>query len=250
MSDPHDDWFSNDAFWETSYSTMFPESRFDAAASELEAVLGLVGGTPTRVLDVACGPGRHAVAAARLGMAVTGVDRSAFLLRHARALAAREGAEVDWVHGDMRDHVQTPAVDVVLNLFTSFGYFDAEDENERVLQNAYRSLRAGGALVVDVAGKEVLARIFSPSTVEDAPGGLVVQRRWVTDGWSRMENEWTFVLGETTRSFRLGHWIYSGRELQRMLVEAGFTDVELFGDFQGARYGPDAARLVAVARKA
>ena len=250
MTSSTNDWFSNEAFWEASYDVMFPQARFEAAADEFAAVLDLVGGDPQSVVDVACGPGRHAVAAAQRGMDVVGVDATPFLLGKARELAAREGVDVEWVHSDMRDHVQEPAVDLVLNLFTSFGYFDDDQDNARVLRNAYESLRPGGALVVDVMGKEVLARIFRDSSVEDAPDGFVVQRRWVTEDWSRMENEWALVRDDAVRSFRLGHWIYSGRELAGMLTETGFSEVGLFGDFGGARYGPEASRLVAVARRA
>ena len=247
----HDtDWFTNDDFWETSFAYMFPDARFDAAAGELDAILALAGGTPQRVLDLACGPGRHAIAAAERGLEVIGVDRSAFLLRHARARAAEAGVEVEWVHGDMRDPVQAPPVDLVLNLFTSFGYFEDDAENARVLENAFASLGPGGTLVLDVAGKEVLARIFLPSSADELADGLVVQRRRVADDWSRMENEWTFVQGEAARSFRFRHWIYSGRELAQMLARAGFEGVRLYGDFDGAPYGPEATRLVAVARKA
>ena len=247
----HDtDWFTHDAFWEISFAHMFSDARFDAAAGELDALLALAGGTPQRVLDMACGPGRHAIAAAARGLEVVGVDRSAFLLQRARARAADVGAEVEWVLGDMRDYVQTPPADLVLNLFTSFGYFEDDAENARVLTNALASLRPGGTLVLDVAGKEVLARIFLPSSAVERADGLVVQRRRVVDDWSRMENEWTFVQGETARSFRFRHWIYSGRELAQMLTRAGFADVRLYGDFDGAPYGPEATRLVAVARKA
>jgi SAM-dependent methyltransferase len=244
------DWFTNEAFWETSFEFMFPESRFESADDELEAVGRLVGQTPRRVLDLACGPGRHAVAAAKRGLDVVGVDRSAFLLEKARAFAAREGVAVEWVHADMRDHVLEGDADLVLSLFTSFGYFEDDRENRRVLEGAYRSLRPGGSLVVDVAGKEVLARIFLPGSVEDGPNGMIVQRRRVTDDWTWMENEWTFLSDDGARSFRLGHWIYSGRELREMLVSVGFEDVALYGDFEGASYGPEASRLVAVACKA
>lgn len=249
MPTPPADWFTNEDFWEASYDVMFPAERFDAAPREWASILDLVGETPRRVLDLACGPGRHAMAAARQGLHVVGVDRSAFLLQKAQDRAVREGLEIQWVHADMREAVQTPAVDLVLNLFTSFGYFDDDSENQRVLQNAHDSLHPGGTLVVDVAGKEVLARIFSPHSVEDAPGGMIVHRRRVADDWRRMENEWVRLRDGVARSFHFGHWIYSGRELAEMLAWAGFAEVRLVGDFGGAPYGPEATRLVAIARK-
>jgi hypothetical protein len=75
------------------------------------------------------------------------------------------------------------------------------------------------------------------------------QRHQVVDKWSRIENEWTRVKDGRATSYRLTHWIYSGRELAQMLTRAGFADVSLFGSYMGEPYGLDVTRLVAVARK-
>jgi hypothetical protein len=79
--------------------------------------------------------------------------------------------------------------------------------------------------------------------------GLSIQRRKVIDDWSRMENEWIFIKDGRAETFRLRHWIYSGRELRGMLESVGFGAVEIYGDLEGMPYGPRAKRLVAVARK-
>jgi len=185
MADSNDDWFADDAFWEATYPFMFPETRFAGAGEEIDRVLALAGMTPGAggaVLDLACGPGRHSVALAARGFAVTGVDRSAFLLDRARARAAELGAAAEWVHADMRDFVRPAAFDLALCLFTSFGYFTDDADNQRVLAQVAASLRPGGRCVLDVAGKEVLARIFRPAGVRDIPDGMVVHRRTVEEG--------------------------------------------------------------------
>ena len=251
MTDSADEWFADDAFWEATYPFMFPESRFAGAADEVDRVLALTGMAPGAggaALDLACGPGRHSLALASRGFAVTGVDRSAFLLDRARARAAESDAAVEWVHADMRDFARPRAFDLALCLFTSFGYFADDAENQRVLARIAASLRPGGVCVLDVAGKEVLARIFRPADVRDVPGGMVVHRRAVEAGWSRMRNEWTLLQGARARTFRFAHWIYSGRELALMFERAGFVDVRLCGDLAGAPYGPEAGRLVVVGR--
>ncbi len=63
-----------------------------------------------------------------------------------------------------------------------------------------------------------------------------------------MEAEWLFIRDDEARRFRFRHWLYSGAELRALLAQAGFSSVELYGDFTGAEYGPDAKRLIAVAR--
>src|SRR5688500_10818501 len=108
---PHDpEWFSNEKFWAATYSAMFPEERFTAAERELDQIFLLIGGTPRTVLDLACGPGRHAIPMARRGIQVIGVDRSTYLLDKAKARAAKENVQVEWIEADMRDYVASPSV--------------------------------------------------------------------------------------------------------------------------------------------
>src|SRR3972149_3624699 len=85
-----------------------------------------------RILDLGCGWGRHAVRLAQRGYRVTGLDLSAYHLRLARAAARRAGVEVEWVRADMRDVPGRARYDAVINMFTSFGYFDSEADDQRV----------------------------------------------------------------------------------------------------------------------
>lgn len=250
MPESTPEWFADDAFWAATYPTMFPESRLAQAPTEVERVLALVGQPPMDVLDMACGPGRHCTALAQRGLRVTGVDRSAWLLDKARQRAAQLGATVEWIQQDMREFVRPEAFDLALSLFTSFGFFRDPGENQHVLENLHTSLRPGGSLVMDVAGKEILARVFTPTSAQETPGGLLVQRRQVINDWSMMRNQWILLARGRQTTFEFEHWLYSGWELKQMLGAAGFADVHLFGDLEGAPYGPAASRLVALARKA
>jgi SAM-dependent methyltransferase len=244
------DWFSDDELWETTYPVMFPEKRFADSERETEEILSLIGRSKGAVLDLACGPARIAAPLAARGFAVTGVDRSPFLLARAKERAVEFGVALELVHSDMRDFVRPSAFDIALNLFTAFGYFRDDDDNQRVLDNVLASLRPGGVFVLDAMGKETLARIFNPSACDDMPGGgLFIRRSQAVDSWSRMENEWILVRDGVQRSFRLDHWIYSGREISQMMARAGFADVRVYGDYLGTPYGPGAKRLVVVATK-
>ena len=248
---PNDDWFADDAFWETTFPFMFPESRLAAAESEVEQVLALAQRTGGKVLDLACGPGRHAVPLAARGFDVTGVDRSEFLLGRARERATAAGQTIEWIQGDMREFVRPNGYDLALSLFTSFGFFRDDANNARVLRNVAMSLAPGGVFVMDLLGKETLARIFSPTSSRDVPDGLVVHRHRIVDDWSRISNEWILLQrdGSPPRTFRFSHWLYSARELRDMLMRAGFGEVAVYGNLAGAPYDHQAARLVVVARR-
>jgi len=244
------EWFEDEAFWRELYPYMFPAERFSAAPEQVAQVLALSGCEGGKVLDLCCGPGRHAVEFAKRGLEVTGVDRSGFLLDRARERARDDGVSVEWVQEDMRRFRHPTNFDLACSLFTSFGYFADETDDLRVLQNVSESLQDSGVFVIDVISKERLARNWKDSLVTEFPdGALLLQRPQVCKDWSRVENEWVLVKDGRSRSFRFEHTIYSGRELKDRLVASGFADVKLFGDLGGSCYGLDASRLVAVARK-
>ncbi len=244
------EWFEDEAYWERVYPFIFPELGSQAVENETDRVLELAGLKDGDVLDMACGPGRYVMALAKKGFKVTGVDLSPFLLRRAMARAGEETVDVELVQDDMRRFVRPEAYDLVINLNTSIGYFDDKQDDLRVFENMHRSLRKGGVLVIDVMGKEVLARGFVPTSSEELTDGrLLVQRREVFDDWTRIRNQWVVVEGDSTTTFRFHLTVYSGQELKDRLMKVGFDDVKLFGDVDGSEYGLAARRLIAVARR-
>lgn len=250
MTKKSEEWFADEEFWATVYPFLFPASSFEAATEQTPVITSLLGIEQGAILDLACGPGRHAVPLAERGYSVTGVDRSRFLLDRARSRAAERQVEVEWVAEDMRTFMRPGSFDGALSMFTSFGYFEESEQNLRVLENVFTSLKPGARFLMDVMGKEVLAHVFEPtSSRELSDGTLVIERRRVTEDWDRAETEWIFVRGESASSVRFRLWLYSGHELKQWMAQAGFSRVELFGDLQGAAYGPSAERLVALAWK-
>jgi SAM-dependent methyltransferase len=245
------EWFENEVFWRTLYPYMFPPTRFEQTEGEVRHLLRLVKRRRGTVLDLCCGPGRHAVALAQRGFQVTGVDRTSFLLNKARQRARKAKVKVEFVRSDMRDFARPDTFDLALSLFTSFGYFDRKDDDRLVLRHLHESLKPGGVLVMDVVGKEWLAKVLQPTTsTKDPDGTILVQRHEIFDDWSRIRNEWILIRGRQATTFKFHHTLYSGQELRMLLDQAGFAEVNLFGHLDGRPYGPDAPRLVAVARKA
>ena len=243
-------WFEDESLWVETYPYMFSPARIAAAEEEVDPLLRLIGVRPQSILDLCCGPGRFAVPLARRGFRVTGVDRTTFFLDKAKERAAAENVAIEWIQEDMRTFVQPSAFDLAISMFTSFGYFDDKAEDLTVLRNVHESLRPGGALVMDVVGKERLARTFQPATSsKHADGSVVIDRREVYDDWTRVRMEWTIIKGNAVRVFTIHHTVYSGQELKDRLTAVGFGDVRLYGSIDGAPYGREADRLIAVGRK-
>ena len=244
------EWFDDDAFWVEMYPFMFSEQRFADAAAAADKLATLANPRGKAILDLCCGPGRFSIALAQKGFAVTGVDRTAFLLDKARLRAGRAGATIEWIQADMRDFVRPAAFDAVISMFTSFGYFDDKQDDLTVLRNMLTSLKPGGTCVIDVVGKEWLARVLQPTTSESLPdGSVLLQRHEIFDDWTRIRNELILIRDGRTSTFKFHHTIYSGQELRDRLELIGFRDVRLHGNLNGDDYGPRAERLIAVARK-
>ena len=242
-------WHDQDVFWETV--PMFGDEQWQRAPVEVEQVLALTGvqaGAP--VLDMPCGVGRHSLELARRGMRVTGVDRTAAYLDSARARAEAEGLDVEWLQADMRRFCRPSAFELAINLFTSFGYFEDPAENERVLANLSQSLKPGGVLVMEMMGKEVLARIFVPRDWQELPdGSLYLQERTISRDWTWVDNRWILIKEGRRAEFRVSHHIYGAAGLSAMLRAAGLGQVAIHGGLDGTPYDTRARRLVAVARK-
>jgi SAM-dependent methyltransferase len=244
------EWYLGDEFWQELSSYLFPPERFAQAEEEVEQIIALTKPRGDHVLDLACGPGRHSVALAKYGYRVTGVDQSAFLLEKAKDEARLAGVDITWILDDMRHFREQDAFDLVINMYTSFGYFERADDDRQVLQNIFESLRVGGKVLLEMMGKERLAAIFLPSNVEVIDEDcLLVQRREIINDWTRTRQEWILIRNGKARSFALEHTIYSGRELRDRLLASGFAEVLLYGSLDGTPYDRDAQRLVAVARK-
>ncbi len=245
------DWFSQPQFWERVYPFMFSAARDEQAHEEVAQLVELTGITGGRALDLCCGPGRHSVPLAKAGFDVTGLDISDFLLERAAARAETAKVEVDWVREDMRNYAMPGGFDLVINLYTSFGYFSQSSDDMKVLRNIASSLTEGGAVVLDVVGKEALAGqlpLDRQPTVEH-DGSLLIERIEVVEDWGRAKVQWMLIRGKSVQRFDFEHTLYSGRELRELMNWAGLSEVKLFGGLDGRPYGPGAQRLVAVGRR-
>jgi SAM-dependent methyltransferase len=243
-------WHDDDELWAALEETLFNPERLQMAPGDVDGVVRLLGLQPgARILDLCCGPGRHAVELAGRGYAVTGVDRNPAYLDRAREAAGEAGVELELVRADMREFVRPGAFDAVINLYTSFGYFEDDDQDLRVLQNVKTSLAAGGAALLDLQGKESMALSFEERRWSEVGGVHLLQHTRAIDDWTRVESRWVLVRDGEQKEFVIRLRMYSASELKRLFRCAGFGQVAVFGSLDGVPYDHRARRLVAVARR-
>jgi SAM-dependent methyltransferase len=245
------EWFDDDSFWRSHLPFLFRDSVLDSAPEQVDRILektGLTGGE--EVLDLCCGPGRHSLELASRGYRVTGVDRTALYLDRLSRTAAESGLSIELVNSDMREFIRENSFDLVLSMYTSFGYFRDIEDDLRVATNVYASLREGGYFLLELMGKEVLARIYQERGWTEENGIYHLEERTVTEDWSWMVNRWILIApGEEPREFTVEHRLYSAAELTDLLRRAGFAALEVFGSLDWISYDQKATRLVVLARK-
>lgn len=240
--------------WERLFDELYLKTYADVQRDEDAEPLALgamrLAGCepPADVLDAACGYGRHSRVLARAGYRVVGLDRSPVLLAEAR----RRSKGLDWPRWTEGDYRELPfdgeSFDVVANLFTSFGFF-GEEGDLRALTEFRRVLRPERALVLETMHRDRLMAILQPRAWEELPDGAVrLERRAFDPVEGVIEVALTYWPkgGEpVTVEYRLR--VYTASELKRMTREAGFAEVEFYGDPDGGPLTRE-TRLVLVAR--
>ena len=177
-------WYEDERFWKETEVFQFSEKAWLAAKEQVEAIIKLLGLAPgMRVLDMPCGPGRHALEFARRGFQVTGVDLNPSFIAQAKERAEKEGLSVEFVQKDMREFRRENFYEVGLNLFTSFGFFDDPAEDKKVIENFFVSLRPGGFFLVDVKEKETFAQDFRPRDWHKKDSALLLEEREIHTDW-------------------------------------------------------------------
>lgn len=224
-----------------------------------------------RLLDLCCGPGRHLVFLGKhVGQAV-GLDLSRALLdrahEHWRSLypVPRDGANKDkrapalLLQGDMRHlPLAAGAFDRVVNLFTSFGYFEDEAKNQAVLEGVARVLKPaptggepGGLFAIDHINREVLLAGLKPHTERKLAGGrLLIETRRYDEATRRVIKDVKFVEADgQVKAWCESVRVYEPDELESMLAQAGLPPYARHGDYDGRPWSPQAPRLIILARR-
>ncbi|HBA59525.1 MAG TPA: hypothetical protein DCZ92_01620 [Elusimicrobia bacterium] len=245
---PSAGWYKN--FFKNSFYNPASPAAVKKAPDEARFVLkqlGLCRGEA--LLDLCCGPGRHAVEFAGKGLNVTGFDFSAEYLREAAARAKKKKVSLRLVRGDMRALKFREEFDAAVNLFTSFGYFLNFSDDLKTLKGAARALKPGGLFLIDIVNGECVRKGFVPRNWWDMGDHYHLEELELTrDG---AFNTWTKIMKRTgkaqTKSFFSR--LYTRERLGAALEKAGLKPLKFWGGFKGQPLSEDSIRLIVLAKK-
>jgi SAM-dependent methyltransferase len=199
------------------------------------------------VFDLCCGMGRHSMALTEFGYRVTGMDLSEVLLREAKKLDSQ--GQVRWLQGDMRKVPLVRTFDVVVNLFTSFGYFEDDRENEQVLLEIHRLLKPGGKFIIDFLNPGYVRTHLVPLSERSEEGLLIREERSVEDDFVRKTIH-IAQEGAPDRHYTEQVKLYDRAAFESMLKAASLHVDEVYGGYQAEPYDPvQTPRLIFVGHK-
>ena len=197
----------------------------------------------TKLLDCACGYGRHLAPLVKRGIDVIGCDLSQFMLDKAQE-KLRGTKKNRLVRCDLRYLPFIKVFDCACNMFNSFGYFKSEEDNFKVLTSLAKSLKPEGLFLLDHVNRDFIL-CSSPKKdwfVKD--GAIILEKKWIDPVKNRSEIDVSVIDKKGKRDYHHSIRVYSFTEIRMLLEAAGFIIIDVFGGFGGEEFDLNHDRML------
>lgn len=267
--------------FQEDYLKIYAHRTDEAAQHEVEQIISILDMQPERnkeqrraVLDLCCGNGRHSRQLARKGFQVTGIDLSSTLLKEAISLQKQGAAlsgesnssgqelassdesgqgvaqkeEIRYEQYDVREIPYQNEFDYVLNLFTSFGYFDEMAENEKVFQSIHRALKKEGQFLIDYLNPGLIKRNLVPYSERQVDQLFIIEKRRI-EGRKVIKNI-EIRAQDGVRHYEEQVNLFELAEMEEMLKQSGLSIEHVYGNFDQSAYMADSSeRMIIIGKK-
>ena len=197
------------------------------------------------ILDLPCGKGRHTLFLAEKGYVLTGADLSVASISLAQSYAP---VGVTFLVHDLRKPAWNESFDYVLNLFTSFGYFETEAEDKAAFATLSRALKKGGSLVIDFMNVARAVNLLKEEETKVMQGMEFQLKRYIKDGY--IHKEIRFEADNTPYFFTERVKALTLQDFKEFFTFAGLTLVDTFGSYKLDAYdATESDRLIMIAKK-
>lgn len=234
------------------YLLVYKHRDAQGARCEVQKMISWLGlSQGARLLDLCCGMGRHSMALVEAGYEVTGVDLSDVLLCEAK----RNDPDnlVEWLRADMRELPLHGGYEAVVNLFTSFGYFEKDEEHIKVLKEIARMLKPKGRFIIDFLNPSYTEAHLIPYSERIDVGQRIIENRRIVGGYVEKHiaiceeghvGEKEFVV---PRNYLERIKLYSYERFLAMLSEAGLQLDKVHGGYDEEIYDMESSpRMILV----
>lgn len=239
-----EEWFESE-----EYLTVYKHRNNEEAEILISFILGKVNlSGEAKVLDLGCGAGRHALILAKMGFQVTGVDQSAKLLSVAESEAKKNGLQAKFIKDDIRTVPFSEKFNLILNVFTSFGYFESDEDNFALFTNVEKLLSEDGVFVFDFFNTEYLKRNLIPFS-KDVIDDMVIEQSRKIEGNNVVKDIVLFKNGNR-KNYRESVRLYSKKELMNALDKNNLSAEKIFGNYTGEAFDEkSSSRLILLCKK-
>lgn len=201
-----------------------------------------------KILDAACGSGRHAIYLSSKGFNVIGFDLSRTLLKKAKEEASINNIKLNLILADIREICFKGKFDLILNLFTSFGYFETDEENFSFIKRAFHFLNNDGFYVLDYFNKSYLERNLVYESEKYFDDMIVLEKRRIEN--QRVIKEIVILKENDTNRFIESVKLYDSKTIINKFLSGGYKLFKTFGDYDGNIYNEDSSpRLILIFQK-
>jgi SAM-dependent methyltransferase len=228
------------------YGDMLTEESTESQVAFLVRELELT--RSMKILDLACGFGRHANRLAALGVEVVGIDLTPGFLELARQDAVRRAVHVDYRQGDMRSLDFREEFDRVFLMFTAFGYYE-DEENFRILEKITHALKPGGLFAVDLPNRDVFFKSYLPYIVTEKGTDLMIDRITFDTATGKSINRRIVIRDGVRKDKPFFIRLYNPGEITGLLRQAGLQPQRLLGSWESEPLSTESRRMIVIARK-
>lgn len=241
MAEWFEDWFDT-----KYYHILYKDRDFSEAETFLSSLLRQVNLPPeAKILDLACGKGRHSIYLNSLGFDVVGADLSAASIAEAKQ---HESDKLSFVQHDMRKALRSVKFNAVFNLFTSFGYFSNEADNNAVLKAIHSDLLENGLLLIDFFNVQKVVQELVPEEILEIEGIKFTINKTLEEGFVKKDISFedqgiSYKFQESVQALNLNTFT-------NMLAKNNFKILDVFGDYKLANFDLQKSnRLIILAKR-
>ena len=254
MELPASDWFIDKDYWKANRLFIWNKKSIEKSAicaSDISKLLEIKPGES--ILDLACGFGRYSIPLAKLGYSVTGVDLNESFIQEASEKANEMNLNAQFDCADMREYIKPAGFDNIIIMYNSFGYFQDPEDDRKVIQNCYQSLKPGGKLILHSVTRELILENnrskLSRYWFEENDGTIRLQESMNNDDFTWSTIRWILIKGTERQEYTYGMRVYSTSEYIDLFISAGFVNPKTFGGISGRSYDKAKDHLVLMVEK-
>lgn len=238
-------WYQN-WFNTPYYHILYKQRNFEEAAEFIDSILNFIKPAPSaKFLDVACGRGRHAIYLNKKGFDVTGIDISDASISEANKF---KNEKLQFIVHDMRNVFKHNHFNYALNLFTSFGYFNNDEENNVAIQSIAAGLKQDGMLVIDFINSKKAMNQLICSEQKNMEGITFDISKKIENGF--FVKNISFKHGDKNFEFQEKVQALMPEDFKRYFNQNGLKMIHLFGDYRLNEFDENSSdRLIMLVKK-